>query len=473
MDGNLQVAYDVSVNFVSAWNEMFVQNDFVNAFTGKIDPRHMYGTSNFDVFRWNSLNNGTQRSVLGTFIATLLMPGIPLVRMRSTLLRRILYISAQLYYGEEQNLYLYDNTANNYLFGCVLVVFSSKCFTDVQFRRQSMTATKAWQRHGCYHLGSNSFYNMDLGKSVAGCHDDWNSLDHFDPTTDSRRIFAQMFYLRSVYPALQDGWNLVQWGNWTYQDQLPGSNGTMTEKGLWSTSRSALTPWQNFTGNTGGQVWLLFTNVNETTTWTEDCSGPLWISSPFQAGTVVRNLFHPYENYTLAPSLSPYYHDGKAPYYGCMSSITLAPMGFKALVTAEQWVPPPPVITKFNPGHDARIEVQEGSQNRTTVALRFEFSQPMDCDSVTQSMTFNMSSSGHGGSPAIVQGSVNCLTMNPGDVPPAAIPGVTISAWYWTGTLSNVADGILTVTIKDPKSQSGASTGVSCLSFISGRVSST
>ena len=81
MDGNLQVAYDVSVNFVSAWNQMFVENDFINAYTGKIDPRHMYGTSNFDVFRWNSLNNGTQKSVLGTFIATLLMPGIPLVRV--------------------------------------------------------------------------------------------------------------------------------------------------------------------------------------------------------------------------------------------------------------------------------------------------------------------------------------------------------------------------------------------------------
>jgi alpha-1,3-glucan synthase len=78
MDGNLQVAYDVSVNFVSAWNQMFVENDFINAFTGEIDPRHMYGTSNFDVFRWNSLNNGTQKSVLGTFIATLLMPGFRL-----------------------------------------------------------------------------------------------------------------------------------------------------------------------------------------------------------------------------------------------------------------------------------------------------------------------------------------------------------------------------------------------------------
>ena len=94
MDGNLQVAYDVSVNFVSAWNQMFVENDFINAYTGKIDPRHMYGTSNFDVFRWNSLSNGTQKSVLGTFIATLLMPGIPLVRVLSRLFWRISYPSA-------------------------------------------------------------------------------------------------------------------------------------------------------------------------------------------------------------------------------------------------------------------------------------------------------------------------------------------------------------------------------------------
>ena len=35
------------------------------------------------------------------------------------LLRRISCPSLQLYYGEEQNIYLYDNTANNYLFGCV------------------------------------------------------------------------------------------------------------------------------------------------------------------------------------------------------------------------------------------------------------------------------------------------------------------------------------------------------------------
>lgn len=79
MDGNLQVAFDVDVNFVTAWNQMFVNNDFLNPGTGVVDPRHMFGTSNFDVFRWPSLENGTQRSVLGTFITSLVMPGIPLV----------------------------------------------------------------------------------------------------------------------------------------------------------------------------------------------------------------------------------------------------------------------------------------------------------------------------------------------------------------------------------------------------------
>jgi alpha-1,3-glucan synthase len=80
MDGNLQAAYDVDVDFVTAWHEMFVQNDMINSQTGKTDPRHMYGTSNFDVFRWPSLQNGTQMSALGTFITSMVLPGMPLVR---------------------------------------------------------------------------------------------------------------------------------------------------------------------------------------------------------------------------------------------------------------------------------------------------------------------------------------------------------------------------------------------------------
>jgi alpha-1,3-glucan synthase len=79
MDGNLQVAFDVNVDFVNAWHQMFLSNDFLNANTGALDPRHMYGSSNFDVFRWPGLEYGIERSALATFIATILMPGINLV----------------------------------------------------------------------------------------------------------------------------------------------------------------------------------------------------------------------------------------------------------------------------------------------------------------------------------------------------------------------------------------------------------
>ena len=79
MDGNLDVAFDCDTNFVTCWNEMMVNNDFLNPETGLLDPRHMYGVSNFDVYRWPSIVNGTQRYALGSFIASLVMPGMPLV----------------------------------------------------------------------------------------------------------------------------------------------------------------------------------------------------------------------------------------------------------------------------------------------------------------------------------------------------------------------------------------------------------
>jgi alpha-1,3-glucan synthase len=81
MDGNLQVAFDIDTNFVTSWNQIFVDNDMINPNTGTVDPKHMFGTSNFDVYRWPSLENGTQRGVLATFITTLVMPGLPLVTL--------------------------------------------------------------------------------------------------------------------------------------------------------------------------------------------------------------------------------------------------------------------------------------------------------------------------------------------------------------------------------------------------------
>jgi alpha-1,3-glucan synthase len=75
MDGNLEVAYDLPVDFTDMWNEMTITNDFVNAMTNVVDPRHLYGTANQDVFRWPSLFNGTERQNLASFACALIMPG--------------------------------------------------------------------------------------------------------------------------------------------------------------------------------------------------------------------------------------------------------------------------------------------------------------------------------------------------------------------------------------------------------------
>ncbi|KAH9981170.1 modular protein with glycoside hydrolase family 13 and glycosyltransferase family 5 domains [Lactifluus volemus] len=420
MDGNLQVAYDVDVNFITAWNEMVVDNDLINPNTGKFDPRHLLGTSNFDVFRWPSLDNGTQRGALATFITSLVIPGIPLF-----------------FYGEEQNFYIYDTGASNYLYG-----------------RQAMFSNNAWQRHGCYRLGSDQYFNIPLEGALLGCMDDWNSLDHFDPTADSRRVFAHFLYLRSMYSSLQDGFNLVQRGNWTYFIQRPGSNGTETEMGLFSVSRSGVAGVQTLTGNNTDQVWMLYTNENMTKTFQFDCKSPQWISSPYVSGTVVQNLVAPFEKYTLADSLSSFNNDNQAPYQGCLAGVTMDPYSFKVLVPVKDWIPPRPALTKFLPGHDARIS---SGVNATTVAISFEFNTAMDCAGVTQALSLNMSSSGHGGNPTFDPNSVTCGTVQNPD--PAKISGDVQSAWSWSATLQNVPDGILALTLNNAPASSGQTTG--------------
>ena len=323
-----------------------------------------------------------------------------------------------------------------------------------------MMSNKAWQRHGCYKLGSAQYFNWPLGNALVGCHDDWNSLDHFDPTADTRRLMKHFLYLRSTYNALQDGWDLVQRGNWTYLIQRPGSNGTATEMGLWSASRAGIAGVQTLSGSHTDQVWLLYTNQNATTTWSYSCQSSLWISSPYQGGTTVRNLVFPFEEYNLENSLSSYYGNNTAPYYGCLNNITMDPYGFKLLVPSSEWLSPPPMLSRFLPGHDARITSQPGNPNSTTINIVLEFTSAMSCNSVTNSLSFNMSSSGTGGQPTLDTSSVACNTVtNP---VMSSITAVVPSAFSWSATLNNVPDGILEIVLKNPSTSDGtASTGVS------------
>jgi len=322
-----------------------------------------------------------------------------------------------------------------------------------------MSSTKAWQRHGCYHLGAEALYDLRISRAALGCQDDWNSLDHFDPTADLRRLFKQFFDLRANYRSLNDGFSLFQHWNQTHDDYLPFSNGSATERGLWSVSRGGLQPLQNFTLN--DTVWFLYTNENSTITYSGDCTDESGISGPYQANTVVRNLLYPFDNYTLGTSNRSYFFDDKDPYFGCIESITMQPYDFKLFVPADSWIQPAPALTKFTPGHDARIEVTSDSSNPNSIEVQIEFSDLMDCNSVSESMNFTLASSGKGSTPSVNSGSVECQTISDGDIKPASVLGATVSRWYWKGTIDDVADGVLTITINSPASQSGVRTGVS------------
>ncbi|WVN90024.1 uncharacterized protein L203_105256 [Cryptococcus depauperatus CBS 7841] len=425
LDGNLQVAYDVDVNFVTAWNEMVVSNEFLNSQTNQFDPRHMYGTGNQDVFRWPGLANGTERQQLGQFVTTLLMPGIPLG-----------------WYGEEQAFYLLDNSANNYLYG-----------------RQSMVSSQAWRRHGCYKLGSSQYYNMPYDKVLTGCDDPWNALDHFDPTAQPFRGIRNMLYLRSRFPALQDGFGLTTLGNWTHFIQLPGSNNTKTELGMWSVTRSPVAYQQgkgtfSENGTITQSVWLIYTNENATTSYNYNCKESNWISTPYQSGTTVRNLFYPYENYTLEDSLSAYFSNNQAPWRGCLGQISMEPFMYKALVPQDQWIPQRPTISKFTPGHDYRFKTNGGTNN---IDIAIEYDADMDCDSLRQAMSLKFVTA-DGGSPSLSQG--NCMSIAEADRERLEIPSVAPGRWRWTGQIQNAPDGIYEITIQNVNSQiSGVSTG--------------
>lgn len=267
MDGVYGAEFDTPVNWVQAWNTILKTNDLSNANTDLFDPRHMYGVTNHDVFRWPSMRNGTAKQLLGHFIITLLLPGIPLS-----------------VWGEEQEMYVFDNTATNYIFG-----------------RQPMASSQAWQLHGCYQMGAPKYHDFPMEKGLYGCFDDQVSLDQRDPSHPVRGVMKTMYELRELYPVLQDGWWLQQLSNQTHNVYLPGSEGTETETGLWSVLRSRYAESQDLGGERGNQsVWLVYQNDHEEIEYRFNCSDTEeGLVAPFDAGTKVRNLFWPYDEYTL------------------------------------------------------------------------------------------------------------------------------------------------------------------------------
>ncbi|KAI1850190.1 hypothetical protein JX265_013469 [Neoarthrinium moseri] len=409
---------DQGVDFTTFWANITKQNDLVNANTGEFDPRHLFGTTTQDVFRWPSLQDGIQRQILGQFITVLEMPGAP-----------------ALYWGEEQSFYIVDSTAENYVYG-----------------RQPMSASRAWQIHGCYALEDSSYVVFPLESALEGCHDDNVSLDHKDPSHPVRNIIKRMYELRQQYPALNDGYHLEALSSQTNDLYLEGSNGTPSPTGIWSVYRSMLSGVQE---STGSGVWLVFSNENATREFTFDCDDEsLALISPFASNTVVKNLFYPYEEYTLGNSTVAYTRDGATGMTGCLSNLTMPAWGYKALVPKGNFTDPAPTITGLVPSHDSRILASVELGQQQSVPIEIHFSVPMDCNSVADSLVFT-STTQDGITPSLVNSSVSCSTVD-GNTP--EFVGQPATSWVFSASLANVSHGIHAVTTRNASSENGTFT---------------
>ena len=409
MDGTFGAEGDPPTDWVDFWDTMLQTNDMVNANTGKFDPRHMYGVTNQDVFRWPAIANGTQKQLLGMFLTTLLLPGIP-----------------TLVWGEEQAFYVMDNTASNYVFG-----------------RSPMSSSQAWEMHGCFTSGNSKYYQFPVEAALRGCADDSINLDHRDPSNSIRAIIKSTFEMRENYPVLNDGFSIQQLSKQTNSVFLPGSNHTPTETGVWSMERAGWDSVQDFNQT----VWLVYGNEKDDKTYEFVCTGDSALIAPFAAGSTVKNLYAPYETYVLETSSTKLPADPSKS-SGCLSQLHLAAWGFKAFVPEDEFITPSPVITKFLPGHDYRLLSAE------TTSIEIHFSAPMDCDQIKEKVFVNSTTAGNR-TAQLDNSSIQCKNLSGAEVDPSPWSGGLNTAWIFTANLTDVSDGIHQVTVNNISAADG------------------
>ncbi|KAN0076355.1 putative alpha-1,3-glucan synthase [Elaphomyces granulatus] len=417
LDGNLAAGYDVPVDWTDGWNQMLLTNDFVNAETGQYDPRHMFGTTNQDVFRWPAIHNGTERWLLGLFVVTLHLPGVPLIL-----------------WGEEQGYYILDAIADNYVYG-----------------RQPISPQTAWHTHGCFALNSTVFFQFPIDSARQGCHDITITYDHRDPSHFLRNILKHMFQMRENFPAINDGWFIQKLSQKTTNVYYPGSNDTATVTGMWSVVRGRFEGVQDF-GSGNQSVWLVYQNDNKTVNYKFDCTkNDSALIAPFDSGTTVKNLFYPYDELTLKSSPVSLGLEGSANPNGCLDNLTLNAWEFRAYVPKTKFVGPTPMITQFTPGHDARILSTVAPNAQETVHVEVYFSTTMSCDSITQSVSFN-STTESGNVASLDASSVKCNNVT---VQSTHFTGQIPSAWVWTADVKGVYNGIHRMTINNASDING------------------
>ncbi|TDZ36175.1 Cell wall alpha-1,3-glucan synthase ags1 [Colletotrichum spinosum] len=415
MDGTGVAGFDVPSNFVEAWNEVLRSNDMINAMTGEVDPRHMFGSMNQDTFRWPAIELGFERELMGLFVTTLHLPGIPLLT-----------------WGEEQGHYVLDNTATNYMFG-----------------RQPLASAPAWQQHGCYSMPGVLYFQMPLSRAREGCRDDTVSWDHRNPAHPIRLVLKHMYRMRDEYPVLTDGMWLEQLSNHTEDLVYPGNSGMVTTTGLFSVLRYQLGVQD--LGPDLVPVWLLYSNWNVTYPYTFDCASEAdALVSPFEEGTTVKNLFYPYQELELEASPKKLGIANNTGFNGCVRNLTMTPFEFAAYVPKDRWKGAPTMLTNFFPGHDFRLESDDVSN---TVPVEFHANTRMDCDAFTRAVSFR-SQTDDGSVPAVDDESVNCTDI---DLRAAEWTGTQPSVWSWRANLTNVKHGVHDVVVKNAPAAGGDS----------------
>ncbi|KAL5405356.1 hypothetical protein PMIN04_012359 [Paraphaeosphaeria minitans] len=404
------------VDFVELWHDLLLHTDMGNAYTGAFDPRFLWGMTNQDVFRWPALANGTQRHILGLTIANLLMPGAPF----------------QLW-GEEQESYILENQASDYIFG-----------------RTPMASQRAWQLHGCYKLGAEVYVDMPFEKALHGCKDDSVGLDHRDPSHFMRNILKRHYELRDQYAVLNDGAYLETLSEQTVDIYLNGSMGLPSPTGIWSVYRGAFPDAQDFSdenelGNQG--VWFVYSNDNKTVNYTFNCQNATeGLISPFPAGTTVKSLFFPYEEYTLKTSAATLNLEGSTEANGCLDSLEMQPWSYKLFVPKDKFAEPRPAITRVVPGHDARLISQAREDEPQTLAIEVHFSREMDCKSATRNFSIRSTTS-TGEVARLNTSSVVCADVTVQRQ--QQYVGQIGTAWKMVGELENVYDGIHVYTLNN------------------------
>ena len=321
-----------------------------------------------------------------------------------------------------------------------------------------MSSSPAWELHSCYKLGSSEYHDFPLDAALHGCEDAWNMLDHRDAASPIRNIIKSMYQMRQNYPVLNDGWYLQQLSNQTHDIYLPGSDGNPTETGMFSVMRGGFDTLQDFSLYPEGQgnqpVWLVYQNNNKTVEYEFDCSdNETALVSPFDAGITVKNLFYPHDEIVLEQGPVKLGLYGSPEFNGCLSNLTLAPYEFRAYVPLATFASAGPMITKFLPGHDARLQSSAGTGERD-VPIEFHFSASMNCAAVTSSLTIR-STTEDGRLATLNEASISC---GPTDsIRSSPFIGGVPSVWAFKANLSNVSDGVHEVALTDVSTSDNSS----------------